>query len=140
MSIPHNDNFLEVALKELSKDDPHYDILRKLIGHLHITLKNPGAEGVGVFRESFLDTVIGSYGIRENGSGTTLGLYKRVDNQLLPITLPLPGEMRLMKGDGATELTPPLGWRIVDDGMIQRKYNIGTSPKWNVAAIEYIGI
>lgn len=138
--ISHNDTYIEVSVNELSADDPLKEVLERVAANLIVTLKNPGAEGLGVCREAFLDTAVGAYCVRESGSGVTLGLFKRVDNQLTQITLPLPGEVKLMKGDGATQLSPPSGWRIVADEMIQRKYNLGTSPNWILAAIEYVGI
>ena len=52
----------------------------------------------------------------------------------------LPGEIVLIRGSGVTVLTPPKGWQIISDNEIQIKYNLGTSPNWKIAAIEYIGV
>ena len=141
MSLETNDSFLELTIKELSKDDPFYDVLEKVVSHLQISFLNGGSEsGISIVREGFNDSFVGTYSIREDGSGKTIGLFKNIEGQAIPISLPLPGEIRLVRGSGIGELIPPRGWLLVTDETIIRKYNIGTSPNWNVAAIEYIGV
>lgn len=141
MAVDSNDSFIQLSLKELSEDDPCADILQKLVDSLQVSLLNPGAAaGVSICNESFLDSFVGSYCIREDGSGNTIGLFKRINNQLRQIALPLRGEIKIIKGSGIGPVTVPIGWQLITDSEIQSKYNIGTSPNWKAAAIEYIGI
>ena len=142
MTLEANDSFIRVSLKEIEKTDPFYETLQKLVNHIQISVVNVGAaeSGIAVVREDFLDAFVGTYAIREDGSGKTIGLFKNVDGILRPIRFPLPGEIALLRGGEVAELVPPAGWRIVEDEDIQRRYNIGASPNWKVAAIEYIGI
>lgn len=146
MSLEQNDNIVEVGLKEVSKDDCFYDILQKVKDHIQIRIKGAASRfGVGVCFGSFTDNFFDRYCIKENGSGVTEGLFKLVDGKPVQVTLPLPNtlngrEIRLWYGDGNSELVPPPGWRLVDDDDIRSKLNLGTSPNWKVAAIEYVGI
>lgn len=142
MTLEANDSFIRVSLKEISVDDPFYPTLQKLAAHLQVSFVNMGASenGISITREEFVDAFVGTYTIREDGSGKTIGLFKNVEGILRPLSFALPGEIRLLRGGEIGELIPPAGWRIVPDEDIQRRYNIGTSPNWKVAAIEYIGI
>lgn len=141
MSIENNDSFVQVTVKELSKDDCDYDIINKLADHLNVTIKNDGSNGaISICREGFTDTFTGSYCIRENGDGTTVGLFKLVNNKYEQVKFALPGELALAKGSGIGPIEVPSGWRLVQDESLQRKYNIGAAPNWEVAVIEYIGI
>lgn len=142
MSLEANDSFIRVSLKEISVEDAFYPTLQKVVEHLQISFVNLGASenGIAVTREEFLDAFVGTYTIREDGSGKTIGLFKNVEGILRPLSFPLPGEIRLLRGGEIGELVPPAGWRIVADEDIQRRYNLGVSPNWKVAAIEYLGI
>lgn len=139
--VETQDSFVEITIIGLPKDDCAYEVLKKVADHLSITLKNPGANaGIAILRDSFVDAFVGSYAIKENGAGITIGLFKNVDGNLKPISLSLPGEIKLLKGSGIGPLVPPDGWRIVADTTVQAKYNLGVSPNWEVAAVEYFGI
>lgn len=134
------DSYLDITLKELDKEDPDYKLLKKLSDHMHVSLANKGAEGIGIFRESFTDVYVGGYYVSESGSGLFQGLRKIVEGVPQEIRPTLVGEIVILRGNGVTELVPPKGWKIINDSDIQSKYNVGTSPNWKVAAIEYIGV
>lgn len=141
MSISVNDTFIEVTLKEVSKDDQFYDMLQAVANHLQFSLTNSGVSaGIGIAREGFQDANISGYYLLENGNGQLVGLFKTVDGVAKQISPPLPNEIRFVKGTGATELFAPPGWKIDPDPEIQRRFNIGSSPNWIVAALVYIGI
>lgn len=142
MSTPQvNDSFIVFSLKEPAKDDICYDLLQKLIDYLQASLANPGAaNGVGVFREGLVDSFVLPYGIGENGSGKTIGLFKSVNGEMVQIRLPFPGEIALAQGSGVGPLEPPPGWSIITDADIVARYNLGSSPNWKVAAVKYTGI
>lgn len=142
MSLEANDSFIRLSLKEISTDDEFYTVLEKIVNHLQISFVNLGASenGISITREEFLDSFVGTYTIKETGSGLTVGLFKNVEGVLIPVSFVLPGEIRLLQGGETGELIPPKGWEIVDDEEIQHRYNIGTSPNWKVAAIRYTGI
>lgn len=132
--------FLEITFKEIDREDPDFKLFKKISDYIHVSLVNPGAEGVGIFRESFTDVYTGGYFVKETGSGVFQGLFKIVEGVPIEIRPSLTNEVVIVKGSGITPLTPPKGWKIIDDTDIQSKYNIGTSPNWKVAAIEYIGV
>lgn len=134
------DSFIQITLKDVDKNDCDYKILQKFLDNIHVTLVNPGADGVGIFRESFTDIYTGGYYVKESGSGQFQGLVKITEGVPVSIRPTLLGEIALIRGTGATELIPPKGWRIIADNEVQNRYNIGTSPNWKVAAIEYIGV
>lgn len=134
------DSFLELTLKDLDKNDPDYALMKKILDKIHVSLKNPGVDGVGIFRESFNDVFSGGYYVSESGSGIFQNMVKIVEGVPVPIRPALIGEIALIRGSGATELVAPQGWRIIADTLVQSRYNIGTSPNWEVAAIEYIGV
>lgn len=141
MATQSNAKYLKLIIHELSPEDCDYDIIRKIASRLEVLDSSPTpADGITIHREGFSDISVGSYFIQEDGSGNTLGLSKKVDGALYPITFPLPGEIRMVKGSGIGPVTPPKGWKLVSDSEIQSKYNVGISPNWKVAAIEYIGI
>lgn len=140
MSIDKNDTYIEFSLKELSKDDCDYAILNKLLSLLQGSIKNSGATAaIGICREGQQEVLTSPYCILESSSGETIGLRKIVNDRPEPITLALPGEIRVLKGSGVGPLEIPTGWRLVEDESIRRKYNIGQSPNWEAAAIEKIG-
>lgn len=142
MSLESNDSFIRLSLKEISPDDAFYPTLQKILDHVQISFVNLGASenGIAIVREEFLDAFVGSYALKETGSGLTVGLFKNVEGVLVPISFALPGEIRLLQGGEVGELIPPRGWEIVQDEEIQHRFNLGTSPNWKVAAIRYIGI
>lgn len=141
MVLDTNDSFIETSIKEIDKTDPFYDTLQKVADHLQLTLKNPGAaSGISVIRDNFTDTFVGPYAIKESGSGETQGLFKDVEGILVQVTLPLLGEIKIIKGSGIGPFKAPPGWQIVQDIQIQSRYNVGTAPNWKAAAVEYIGI
>lgn len=132
---------LRLVARELSPDDKYYDLLRTVVSRVVIEdTSTVPTDGIAIYREGYNDISIGSYFVREDGSGRTLGLYKKVDGQLLPLSFPLPGELKIIKGSGIGPLVPPQGWKIVDDQILQSKYNTGVSPNWSSAVIEYVGI
>jgi len=140
MSNEVQDSFIQLTFKDLDKTDCDYKILRKFLDKIHVTLLNSGVDGVGIFRESFTDIYTGGYYIKESGSGVFQGLFKVVEGVPVAIKPSFQGEITLIRGSGSTELIPPPGWIIIADSDIQSRYNIGTSPNWKVAAIEYIGV
>lgn len=140
MSLEINDSFLQLTIKEIETDDPFYDTLQKIRDHLQISFTNPGAGGLVITREGFNDAFVGTYTIRETGSGALIGAFKAVGDSLVPITFSLPNEIRIVEGSGTGEFQPPAGWEIHPDEQVQNKYNIGTSPNWLFAAVRYIGI
>ena len=141
MSLITNDSFVEVSLKEVSKESCYFDVLEKVRDHLQITLVNPGATaGVGILRSSLVDTPVGAYFIQENGAGITIGLFKNVDGIPIQIKLPLPGEITIIKNQSNGAFVPPKGWILVTDTEAQSKYNVGASPNWKFAAVQYVGI
>lgn len=138
--VETQDSFITFSLEELSKDDCAYEILNKLVSHLRATLSNPGASaGISILRDAFIDAFVGSYAIKENGAGITIGMFKMVDGDLISYRPALPNEVAFVKGSGIGPLVIPEGWRLVTDEEIQAK-NIGVSPNWKLAAIEYVGI
>ena len=62
----NQDSYLEITIKDVDKDDKDYDLVTKVAEHLHVSLVNKGAEGVGIFRESFSDIFTGGYYVKEN--------------------------------------------------------------------------
>lgn len=140
MNRERQDSFIELTLTDVDKDDVDYKILQKLANSIHISLVNKGAEGVGIFRESFSDIYTGGYYVKENGSGTFQGLFKVDEGVPISIRPALVGEIALLRGSGTLALIPPKGWQIISDIDIQSRYNIGASPNWKVVAIEYIGV
>ena len=141
-SLDSNDTFVEIILKEdyTDTDDEYTDLLKAVIERIQLKTSNLGEGVIRVCRGDFTDTFVGPYCIRENKSGVTQGLYKLVDGSLKQITLPLRGEMKLIKGSGVGPPTIPDGWKLITDTQITNKYNIGVSPNWIVAAIEYEGV
>lgn len=132
---------LKLVVRELSPDDKYYDLLRLITSRVAIEdASNTPSDTISIYRESFNDISVGSYFIREDGSGNTLGLYKKVDGQLRPLTFPLPGEIRIIAGSGIGPIQVPQGWQLVTDSTLQEKYNTGVSPNWTSAAIQYVGI
>lgn len=141
MALKRNQSYFKLAVKELDKDDCHYELLQKIATYLTPVADNQSAEpAIVVATDSFQDIVVNDYIIREDGNGKTIGLFKRVEGRWEQITFPLPNEIRLVKGSGIGELVPPLGWKIVDDPNIINRYNIGTTPNYEVAAIVYTGV
>lgn len=141
MELGSNQSFIKLVLKEAAKEDCDYEILRKLADYLQILEDNSApTAAITITTEGFIDIDVGAYTIREDGNGNTIGLFKKVDGRLEQITFPLKHEVKLIKGSGTGELTPPKGWRFVDDAAIINKYNIGVAPNYKLAAIEYIGI
>lgn len=142
MSLESNDSFIRVSLKEISVEDPFYETLQKLVDHLQISLVNVGSSdnGISIIREEFVDAFVGSYAIKENGSGITVGLFKNTEGNLVPISFSLPNEIKLVQGSEIGEFVPPKGWKISEDPDILRRYAIGTSPNYKVAPIVYVGI
>lgn len=132
---------LKLVVRELSPDDKYYDLLRMIVSRVVVEdSSNTPSDTISIYRENFNDISVGSYFIREDGSGKTQGLYKKVDGVLLPVSFPLPGEIRIIKGSGIGAIQVPQGWRLVTETTLQEKYNTGVSPNWTSAAIEYVGI
>lgn len=142
MPLRTNDSFYQIRIDEkLSKDDCDYDLLMKLADLLHVSAKNDGSSAaITVCVEGQEDLEVGEYCILQDGRGNDLGLFKNVDNNLEPVRFGLPKEIVLLRGDGISSLKIPEGWRLVEDDSIQSQYNVGTSPNWEVAAIEYVGL
>lgn len=139
MGIKNNDTFIQVTLKESSEDDCLNDILNGVVDRLQFSLVTPGSPGIAICRGDVTDTFVEDYCIRENGSGTTVGLFKRINGRLEQVKLAIPGELALIQGSGLSKIDVPVGWTLVEDENLQQKYNIGSSPNWEVALIKYIG-
>ena len=141
MALEENNDFIEPIIDESIDQNECHKPFIAFLRTLRFRLPQGFGGAIGVCRGALTGNFNGTYCIREDASGRTVGLSKLVNGQYEPILLSQPNtELRIGIGTGNTEYVPPAGWVIETDTDALARYAVGTSPNWKFVPIRYVGI